>query len=410
VYPTRAQVKQRFQNLLDDPSGSVFTEAVFAEAFGEAYDALFTAFLTNQCPRIELIVTYTVLAGTTSLTAAQMGINDFGDYIYLSERLSGSTDKFRDLDSVERLSQRPMVDRLLEFNYSNDTFYFVGATGNIDLQIKYDSSGEAPISDNTTITVDSSLTFLSNYAVGVAGQRKGYDEIAQRCMSLAVGPKYDQGTIGGELFRIIQPRVRSRQKVQIAHKPYSAFRRTLGRRGMPYVAAQEGTTGGTLGMSAPVQYSTEDGSLIGTVDGSNSVFYVRFPVVEATVYRNGVMQTSGLDYLRINNQFTFQPGSIPQPSDVITVWAYVLSGMAQPAVGVDTPIQYSTNNGSVLGTLNGVNTLFYFDGSVVEATVYRNGVMQTSGLDYVRANNQIVFLSGSIPQASDVITIWVYPA
>jgi hypothetical protein len=243
--PTRGQVKARFQAILDDPSGSVFSEPVFAPAFGEAYDALFTAFLTNQCPRIELLTQVTVPPKTVSLTPAQMGINDFGDYIYLAERPDGSTDQYRDLAPLDRLPQRPMADRLLEFNYRNDTFYFTGSTNTIDLQVKYESSGEAPTDDGAQILVDGSLTFLSNYAVGVAGGRKGYDEIAQRCLGLAVGPKYDQGTIGGELFRIIQPRVRSRQKVQIAPKPFSAFRRLGVRRAVPYVAAQQGTTGGT---------------------------------------------------------------------------------------------------------------------------------------------------------------------
>jgi hypothetical protein len=138
-----------------------------------------------------------------------------------------------------------MSDRLLEFNFSNDTFYFVGATGPVDLQLKYDSTGQAPTVDATVINVAGSLTFLSNYAVGVAGPRKGYEEIAARCLNLAVGPKYDLGTVGGELFRLVQARVRSRQKIQIAPKPFSAFRRAItGRRALPY-ATPSGWDGGT---------------------------------------------------------------------------------------------------------------------------------------------------------------------
>jgi hypothetical protein len=262
------QVKTRFQNLLDDPSGQVFSDAVFTEAFGEAYDALFTAFLTNQCPRIELLATVTVPPATISLTPAQMSIDDLGDYIYLAERLYGSTGGYDDLAPVDRLPVRAMADRLLEFNWRNDTFYFVGATNTIDLQVKYDTSGEAPTDDATQILVDGSLTFLANYSVGVAGGRKGYDEVAQRCMSLAVGPKYDLGTVGGELFRLVQVRVRSRQKVQIAAKPFSAFRRLAGRRAIPYVAAQQGTTGGPQNL--PVQFSSTNGTIVGSIDGTRS--------------------------------------------------------------------------------------------------------------------------------------------
>lgn len=320
--PTRAQVKTQFQNALDDPSGQVFTEAVFAPAFTEAYDALFTALLTNQCPRIELIAPVTVPAQTTSLTPAQMFINDMGDYIYLTERTFGSQDKYRNLVSVERLSQRPMSDKLLEFNYRNDTFYFVGATATIDMLVKYETSGEAPSADGTQIMIDGSLTFLANYSVGISGGRKGYDTTANRCMSLAVGPKYDMGTIGGELFRIVQSRVRSRQKVQIAPRPFSAFRRTGVRRPVPYIAAQQGTTGGGA-QNVPIQFSTTAGTIVGTLNGVNRIFFLTVGVTSAAVYWNGVLQTANLDYTRINNQITFISGP-PQSGDVITAEAYTV--------------------------------------------------------------------------------------
>jgi hypothetical protein len=321
MYPTRGQIKTRFQALLDDPAGSVFTEAVFAEAFGEAYDAIFTAFLTNQVPRIELIKSVVVPALTTSLTPAAMGISDFGDYIYLSERTYGSTDEYRDLGSVDRLPQRPMTDHLLEYNYRNDTFYFVGATAVIDLQVKYDTSGTAPTDDATQIAIDGSLTFLSNYAAGVAGGRKGYDATAARCLALAVGPKYDEGTLGGELFRITQARVRSRQKVQIAPKPYSSTRRLMVRRTVPYVAAQQGATGGGA-QNVPIQFSTSNGTIVGALDGVNRVFYLVIGVTSAIVYWNGVLQTQNLDYTRVNNQITFIGANGPQAGDVITAEAY----------------------------------------------------------------------------------------
>jgi hypothetical protein len=323
MYPTRAQIRTRFQALLDDPGGQVFTEPVFAEAFGEAYDAIFTAFLTNQCPRIELLKYVTVPPLTTSLTPAAMGITDFGDYIYLSERIYGSQDEYRDLDSVDRLPQRAMTDRLIEYNYRNDTFYFVGSTSTIDLEVKYDTSGQAPTDDATVIAIDGSLTFLSNYAVGVAGSRKGYDAAAQRSMNLAVGPKYDQGTIGGELFRIVQARVRSRQKVQIAPKPYSSTRRLMVRRGIPYVAAQQGTTGGTS-QNAPIQFSSQNGTIVGAINGINRVFYISIGVKSAIVYWNGVLQTENLDYTRINNQITFIGTYAPQTGDVVTAEGYPL--------------------------------------------------------------------------------------
>lgn len=242
MYPTRAQVKTRFQNILDDPLGLVFDETVFAPAFGEAFDALQNAFLQYQVPNIEVEAAYTLPANTTSLTAATMGITDMGDFRTISERTNGTTDNYVDLEPVDRLPQRAAGVRLGQFSYHGDTFRFVGSTGAVDLKFRYDASGTAPSSDLAVLGVDGALTFLSNYAVAAAGPRKGYDEIAARARMAAVGPHYDQGTIGGELFRLVQTRVRSQQKMPIVPKRFSAGRRLTGKRATPYA-----TPSGPLG-------------------------------------------------------------------------------------------------------------------------------------------------------------------
>jgi hypothetical protein len=234
MYPTRAQVKARFQNILDDPLGLVFDETVFAPAFGEAFDALNNALLQYQVPNIELEATYTLPAGTKSVTAATFGITDLGDVRSISERINGTADKYIDLQMVDRLPQRDQGVHLGQFSFHHDTFYFVGATGAVDLLFRYAASGTAPTNDATVLGVDNSLTFLSSYAVGRAGPRKGYDEIAAAEMMAAVGPRYALGVIGGELFRLIQTRVRSLQKIPLQQKRFSAGRRLTGSRAVPY--------------------------------------------------------------------------------------------------------------------------------------------------------------------------------
>jgi hypothetical protein len=330
MLPTRLSVKNKFLTLLDDPSGVLFTDlpttlggpSLFQNAFSEAYNALWTAFLAHQCPRIELIAYVTVPAGVTSLTPAQMGIADFGDFIYLSERSYGSQEKYADLNSVDRLTQRLPSDRLIEFNYRNDTFYFIGATTIRDLQIKYDTSGEAPTVDGTAIGVDSCEDFLANYAAGKAAYWKGYDELSQAYLGFAVGPKYNMGYIGGELFRLIQPRVRSRQHVQMAPKPYSTTRRIVNRRAIPYVASQIGTTGGT--QNPPIQFSSADGTIVGPVDGVNNVFWLSVGgVTSMQVYVNGTLQIVGANYTSVNNQITFLAGSTPLTGNIITATVYL---------------------------------------------------------------------------------------
>lgn len=332
MYPTRADVRNSFWGLLDDPTGAIYVDfpeaaptiSVFQPAFKQAYAALYSAFLNAQCPRIELETTIAVNPFTTELTPADMGIPGFGDFIWLRERALGSTGKYRELEPLDDLPQRQANALLRNFVWRNNTFYFVGATQPIELQIKYDTSAVAPVDDTTVIMVDDCESFLANYAAGVAGPRKGDNEIAARCWEFAVGPKYSMGVIGGELFRLIQPLVRSRQNVQIAHRPYQAFRgRGRGYRfAAPYIQAQQGSTGGGE-MNVPIQYSTFDGSIVGPVDGVNAIFWLNTGAVSSLlVFRNGVAQTYGVDYTNINNQITFLQASIPQPGDIVTAEAF----------------------------------------------------------------------------------------
>lgn len=329
MYPTRGQVRQQFLSLLDDPAGTVFDPAnlpagqttPFQAALNEAYDVLYSAFLNQQVPRIVLVLDGIVIPPmTTSVTPAEMGIDDFGSFEWMGERLYGSTDKFLDLTQLDRLDQRPAIDRLLQFVWRNNTFYFIGATTVRELQLEYDTSGVAPTDNATAIKVDGCLTFLSNYAAGVAGGRKGYDEMAARCLALAVGPKFNLGTVGGELYRLMLPLVRERQHVQVAHKPYTTQRRLGVQRGTPYVATQAGTTGGGS-QNTPVQFSSANGTIVGTIDGTNTVFYLTLGMLSFALYRNGVLLTSGNDYLALNNEITFL-ANIPRAGDILTAEGY----------------------------------------------------------------------------------------
>lgn len=336
MYPTVQYVLNQFLGILDDPLGIIFNPTglpagiptPWQVGYQEAYDVLYNQFLLQQVPRIvQVLEGIVVPPQTTSMTPADMGITDFGSFEWLAERQYGSQEKFRDLGQLDRLDQREPVDQLRQFVWRNNTFYFIGATTTRELQIEYDSSGVAPLALDTTIGVDSCSNFLSNYAAGVAGLRKGKDEIAARAMMRAVGPKFDYGVAGGELYRLIAPLVRERQHVQAAHKPYTTTRRLArGGRALPYVAAQAGTTGGGA-QNVPVQYSSANAdpsnTIIGTIDGVNLIFYIPVGLISPpNVYRNGVLMTLGVDVATNNNEIIFLPPQIPQPGDIITATAY----------------------------------------------------------------------------------------
>lgn len=318
MIPLRSHVKADFLGLLDDTNGATFTDAMFQLAFRAAFDALFQGFLTHQCPRIQTISQYNLTANTTSLTPATAGLTDCGDIDELEERAVGSTDRYTPVDQVDKLTQRDAMDRLLEFTWRLDTFYFIGATTARDLRITSESSGTAPTDDNTAIGVDGSLSFLSYFAVGRAGRRKGYDEIAAECMDLAVGPRYSQGIIGGELWRLISSKVREMQNVTLQQRRYGSGGSTLRRR-VPYIRAAQ-----PQGVAmAPAQFSSALGTVTGAIDGVNATFYLSYPVATANIYRSGVLMTNGSDVTFGANQIVFAAGQIPQPGDVITAQGWL---------------------------------------------------------------------------------------
>lgn len=317
---TFAQVSARALARLDDPNQATFKDAILLPGIQEAVDALYGAFVFYEIPRSKVVVTYTLPALTTSVTPAEMGIADLGEVIELRERRNGSTDRYLHVHEVDDLSQRDAGDSLGEWEWRGDSFYFIGATVARDLWLSYFSTTtEAAAYDGSTSTgVDGALNFLSLYTVGAVGGRKGYNEIAEECMRKAVGSRYDDGVIGGELFRLIQPMVRSRQRVQVAPKPYSVIRRTTTRRA-PYIAAQQPAGSGM----APVQFTYAGGDITGTLDGSNATFYLSYPVTSAVVVLNGATLSPTLHYTHGANVITFIAPYIPQPGADILVQGWV---------------------------------------------------------------------------------------
>lgn len=346
AFPTRGQVFGKFLQALDDPAGFVYTDipgptvtspggninapSIFQQGFAEAFDLLFSNALNQQVPRVELVVQGIIIPPSPipfSVTPTAMGLSSFADFEWVGERTAGSSEKFLDMWDEDRLTQRAPTDRLLEYVFQAGAFQFVGCTTVRELQIKYVESGVAPTDNNAVITFDNSLNFLGNYAASVAGPQKGDDAIAAKCRLFAVGPKFDLGSIGGELFRLMQPLVRSRQNVQVAHRPYSTTRRMgMAYRGIPYVAAQQGTTGGGA-QNVPVQFSTAQGTITPLPDGVVPTFWASLGLLpNYSVFRNGVLMTLGFDYTALGNQFTFQANNIPQPGDTLTLEGYPIYG------------------------------------------------------------------------------------
>ncbi len=418
--------------MLDDypqTPNSPFNESVFAPAFEEAYQVLWSTMFQAQVPRIELMIEWPLPPMTMEISPADMGISDFAGPIFLRERPYGSNDKYTDITEVDVLPQRAPTNKLIVANWRNAKWYFLGSTSFIELQVKYETSATAPEADDVEIPVDGCGPFLWNYCIGLMGPRKGRDETAQRCMNAAVGPKFNLGTAGGLLFQLVQPLVRQRQQVQIAPHPFTMTRRMGVYRAVPYVAAMQGTTGGGS-QNVPVQYSSDLGSIIGMIDGINKIFWIIVGVTSMTLYVNGVLQTVGLDYTYIGNQITFLPDHYPQPGDRITADAFpIFSGQGNygsvpvtpvypnvPSLfpppggggggGSSVPKVFSSVSGGITGSIDGMNRFFTLNQPVQITELFRNGNLQTPGVDWTGDGSDIVFKVGSTPQIGDLLTAY----
>ena len=395
---TVAQVKTRTLALLDDPTQGTFTDPVFAEGFDEAWDALYSAFLQCQIPFIENIVTYILPANTTSFSPLDAGIQGFGELVELEERTPNVGERFVHVWEKDKLSQRDPGANLLEFVWRLDRFETLGSTEDREIRITYwDTSASFPATGS--VGVDGAITFLSKYAAAAIGPRKGYDELADKYKTEAVGSRYDDGILGGALYRLVQPMVRSRQRVPTAVKPYSVVRRRWQKR-QPYIAANNtaATGGGTVDIEMKsLEFSSIDGTISGTINGSNTAFTLSQTVTAVRVHLNGVRLTQLFDYTFDGTTgITFTQASPPKAGDIITADGFVGVGKA--------PVEYSTATGTLTGAVDGSNTVFLLPTPVNSLRVYRNGVRLTMNLDYTGGANQITLAASQIPRAGDVIT------
>jgi hypothetical protein len=204
-------VKATAAILLGDPNARKFTAADLHGSFEIAYLKLTGEMARYQIRKQKTAVVYTLAATTTDLTPATASITNFGELIRLEERASGSTDKYTDVEQVDQLPQRSQESRLSVFEWSGDTFRFVGASQNIQLRITYFDSGAAPASGS--LGIDGALPFLAYYTASIRAAPSGNTDLSDRYEKAALGPYRDGG--GGFLHEFLQAQIRAEQRVQV---------------------------------------------------------------------------------------------------------------------------------------------------------------------------------------------------
>jgi hypothetical protein len=142
----------------------------------------------------------------------------------------------------------------------------------------------------------------------------------------------------------------------------------------------------------------------GSVNGSNSVYTLaNTPALPNYVllYRNGVLQTNGIDYTISGNTITFAAGETPQTGDELLAYYRIPgTGAASSFVDDETPV----------GAVDGVNTTFILSNSPIPAVslkLFKNGALLEQNIDYTLVNQLITFTStAATPQSGDSLSAY----
>jgi hypothetical protein len=161
---------------------------------------------------------------------------------------------------------------------------------------------------------------------------------------------------------------------------------------------QSGSTSGTVNM-AFIDGETPSG----VTNGSNTVFTLSqspTPAGSLELYRNGLVQTSGVDYIISGSSITFLSGNIPANADVIQAY-YRTTGSTTLPTFVDDEVPGGSINASNL-----TFTLAAAPNPVVSLRLYKNGMLLQQHGDYTISGSTITFVSAGAPQAGDAVVAY----
>ncbi len=142
----------------------------------------------------------------------------------------------------------------------------------------------------------------------------------------------------------------------------------------------------------------------GTVNGSNASFTLASnPGAAASVmlFRNGLVQTNGVDYTLSGRNVTFTSGEIPRWGDVLVAY-YRLAGTGPTSTFIDDEVPQ--------GAVNGINQTFTLSAAPNPAAslkLFKNGSLLEQNADYQLNGTTVTFLRQSAtPQAGDSVSAY----
>jgi hypothetical protein len=139
----------------------------------------------------------------------------------------------------------------------------------------------------------------------------------------------------------------------------------------------------------------------GTENGSNDIFDLASspsPATSLALYRNGLLQETGVDFTLSGAVITFLAVSTPKSTDILQAF-YRLAGAGTNSTIVDSEVPS--------GTINGTNLAFTLANTPVagpSVKLYKNGLLLSQNGDYSVVGKTITFATAATtPQVGDTL-------
>jgi hypothetical protein len=144
----------------------------------------------------------------------------------------------------------------------------------------------------------------------------------------------------------------------------------------------------------------------GTMNGTNAAFTLSqspSPASSLELYRNGLVQTVGVDYTLSGKAITFLTADVPVSGDVLQAYYRVSSGTAT------TNSSSFADDETPTGTINGTNltfTLVAAPSPTSSLRLYKNGMLLQQHSDYSLSGSTVTFVSAAAPQTGDSVVAY----
>jgi hypothetical protein len=188
AYNTAGQITALVRSLLNDAAGNLFTDAVLLPYVNSGYRKVQRAlanvqsgtFLSDDVLLVVPAVTEVDASAQVSITDATAPPNqlppDLLVPVKLWERANGSSDDFMemtDLTDHDGLPSEPQSQTLCYWEWRADGLYFLGATQDTQIRLRYQKSYPDLTDATSPVLVRQAQEAIAYYAAAMAGAARG---------------------------------------------------------------------------------------------------------------------------------------------------------------------------------------------------------------------------------------------